>query len=171
MHTAIYDTECYPNYWLLKIRPVGGASFVFSIRGEQSFTESARAIIDLLFQTYRVISFNGRGYDVSMITAALAGFTTHELKALNDRIIVEKVKPWELGLPEWQPQDHIDVMETAPGAGSLKQYAGRIHCRKMQDLPYPPDHVLNEAQIGEVEAYCENDLDVLESLFNALQPH
>ena len=105
-----------------------------------------------------------------MITAALSGYTAEQLKWLNDRIIVEKVKPWELGLPEWKPSDHIDVMEVAPGAGSQKQYAGRIHCPTMRDLPYDPGHYVTEAEIVEVDAYCENDLAVLEALFDALAP-
>jgi hypothetical protein len=40
----------------------------------------------------------------------------------------------------------------------------------MRDLPYEPDRFLTEPEIVQVDAYCENDLDVLESLFDALQP-
>lgn len=92
------------------------------------------------------------------------------LKQLNDKIIVERIKPWELEIPRWEPADHIDVMEVAPGAGSQKQYAGRIHCRTMRDLPYSPDSELSPLQIVEVSQYCENDLDVLDALFDELHP-
>lgn len=169
---AFYDTECFPNYWLLKLRPrnAGGHTYAFSLRAGQSFDAATVSRIRLLFDLYCVVSFNGNYYDVPMISAALAGYTAEQLKVLNDRIIVDKMKPWELGLPEWKPADHIDVMEVAPGAGSQKQYAGRIHCKKMQDLPYEPDRHLTEAEIAEVEQYCGNDLDVLESLYDALGP-
>ena len=40
----------------------------------------------------------------------------------------------------------------------------------MRDLPYEPDRYLTEAEIVEVDEYCGNDLAVLESLFDALQP-
>lgn len=167
---AFYDTECFPNYWLLKFRPKGGQAHGFRLRAGQAFDLVTAARIRLLFDAYCSVSFNGNYYDVPMITAALSGYTAEQLKWLNDRIIVEKVKPWELGLPEWRPADHIDVMEVAPGAGSQKQYAGRIHCKTMRDLPYDPGHYVTEAEIVEVDTYCENDLAVLEALFDALQP-
>lgn len=170
MTPAFFDTECYPNYWLLKFRPQGGVTHTFALRGNQSFNELQQAAIRHLFDTYTTISFNGIRYDVPIIACALDGHPVEVLKRVNDKIIVEKQKHWELGLPEWEPPDHIDVMETAPGAGSQKQYAGRIHCRTMRDLPYDPNLALTEDQMAEVDAYCENDLDVLEALYNALRP-
>ncbi len=167
---AFYDTECFPNFWLLKLRPIGEQSLSFSMREGQRLSDQQQAEIRALFQTYTVISFNGINYDVAMITGALCGYTPEQLKRINDTMIVDKVRHWDLGLPRWQPTDHIDIMEVAPGAGSLKQYAGRIHSKKIQDLPYEPDHVLSEPEIEEVTLYCENDLDVLEDLWDALQP-
>ena len=167
---ALFDTEAFPNFWLLKLRPIGEQSLSFAIRAGQRLTDQQMAEIRALFQTYTVISFNGINYDVAMITGALCGYTPEQLKRINDTMIVDKVRHWDLGLPRWQPTDHIDIMEVAPGAGSLKQYAGRIHSKKIQDLPYEPDHVLSEPEIAEVTLYCENDLDVLEDLWDALQP-
>lgn len=168
---AYYDTECFPNYWLLRFRPKGGSTYSFSICEEQVFDDAAVAYIKELFNAYCAISFNGNGYDVPMITAAIHGFTPGQLKWLNDRMIVDKVKPWELNLPEWKPKNHIDVMEVAPGAGSLKQYAARIHCKTLRDLPYEPDLFLTSHQIREVFDYCGNDLDLLEALHDSLLPH
>lgn len=169
---AFYDTECFPNYWLLKFRPRGAGAPVygFRLRAGQSFDQDTCARIRLLFEAYSVISFNGLRYDVPMITSALIGYTAEQLKWQNDRIIVEKVKPWELGLPEWSPADHIDIMEVVPGAGSQKLFAGRIHYKTMRDLPYEPDHFLTEPEIVEVDTYCENDLGQLEALFDAVAP-
>lgn len=168
---AHFDTECFINFWLLKFRPKGGRAYSFTLRNDQIFSQVQVDGIRALFDAYCAISFNGIYYDIPMITAALCGYSAGQLKWLNDKIIVEKLKPWELNLPEWAPKDHIDVMEVAPGQGSQKQYAARIHCKTMRDLPYSPDRVLTEAEIFEVETYCDNDLDVLEALHNALQPH
>ena len=167
---AFYDTECFPNYWLLKFRPKGGQAYGFRLRAGQSFDQATAARIRLLFEAYSVISFNGLRYDVPMITSALMGYTAEQLKWQNDRIIVEKVKPWELGLPEWSPADHVDIMEVIPGAGSQKLFAGRIHYKTMRDLPYEPDHYLSEPEIVEVDTYCENDLGQLEALHEAVAP-
>ncbi len=167
---AFYDTECFPNYWLLKFRPRGQQAYSFRIYAGQHFGPVERERIAKLFDLFTTVSFNGNYYDVPMISATLAGYTVEQLKWLNDRIIVDKVKPWELGLPEWKPADHIDIMEVAPGMGSQKQYAGRIHYKTMRDLPYEPDHYLTSAEVPEVDTYCENDLSVLEALYDALAP-
>jgi len=170
MLIALFDTECYPNYWLLKIRPVGGKTSSYRLREGQSFTNEQKTIIQNWFSQCQVISFNGIRYDVPMITAALMGYTPEQLKLLNDKMIVHKVKHWELGLPDWAPKDHIDLIEVAPGAGSQKQYAARIHCKTIQDLPYDPDTWLTEEQMDNVDKYCDIDIDVLSDLHQALQP-
>jgi hypothetical protein len=167
---AYYDTECYPNFWLLKILDQWNNVYTFSITNNESLSVTDRQRIYTIFELFTVISFNGINYDVPMIGGALVGYTPSQLKALNDRIIVDKVKHWELGVSDWKPSDHIDVMEVAPAQGSQKQYAGRIHCKKMQDLPYDPATVLTTEQIREVSDYCLNDLEVLRALYQALQP-
>lgn len=167
---AWYDTECYKNYWLLKLRTEHGVTYTFELHEGQRFDGVTCQRIRQIFDLFTVVSFNGIYYDVPMITAAMEGYDPAQLKHINDRIIVDGLKPWELNLPEWSPSDHIDIMEVAPGAGSQKQYAGRIHCKKMQDLPYDPSTSLTAEQIREVSLYCENDLSVLQSLYEALQP-
>lgn len=167
---AFFDTECYPNYWLLKVKPQGGNIITVTLYDGQSLTGVDVPLIRQVFERYTVVSFNGLGYDVPMITGALMGYAPAQLKALNDRIIVEQVKPWELGLPDWAPRDHIDVMQVAPGAGSQKQYVGRIHGRTIQDLPYSPGTALSGEQFRIVDRYCETDITELEGLYNALAP-
>lgn len=168
---AFYDTECYRNLWLLKIRPQGSdVVYTFTLRPGQSFDQATINRICYLFNLFTVVSFNGIYYDVPMIAAALGGYSCEQLKWLSDQIIVHQLKPWELNVPDWKPADHIDIIEVAPGAGSQKQYAGRIHYRTMRDLPYEPDHWLTESEVIEVDAYCSNDLGVLEALFVALTP-
>jgi hypothetical protein len=148
----------------------GDETHSFSLQTGERFHGSTIAAICDLFVNHTTISFNGNNYDVPMICAALNGYTCEQLKALNDRIIVEGAKPWELGLPDWKPADHIDIMEVAPGMGGQKTYAGRIHCKTMRDLPYSPDQHLTEVEISQVSDYCGNDLSVLEALYNALTP-
>jgi hypothetical protein len=167
---AVYDTECYPNFWLLKLKSEHGHIYSFPLYEGQRFDGATKLRMRNLFELFCVVSFNGIYYDVPMIAAALEGYDPAGLKQINDRIIVEGMKPWELNLPDWAPADHIDVMEVAPGIGGQKQYAGRIHCKTMQDLPYDPGTSLTPVQIIRVSDYCENDLAVLEALYNALQP-
>lgn len=167
---AFYDTECYPNYWLLKLKPRDGVTQSFRIFAGQSFDHQQLAAIRAAFETYTTVSFNGNNYDVPMISGALMGFTVKQLKWLNDQLIVHKQKHWEMELVRWEPADHIDVMEVAPGAGGLKQYAARIHYHTIRDLPYDPGHTLEGAEFMEVDSYCENDLDSLAALYDSLRP-
>lgn len=167
---AYYDTECYPNYWLLKILDQFGHTYSFEIRNGESLSVTDRQRIYKIFDLFTVVSFNGINYDVPMISGALVGFDTYQLKALNDRIIVDGVKHWELGISDWKPTDHIDVMEVATGRASQKQYASRLHHPRIWELPYDPSTVLMEQQIAEVEAYCGNDLFDLKGIYEHLQP-
>lgn len=168
---AFYDTECFPNYWLLKIKTQTGLVFSFSMRSGESLSASQRERIEYLFSIFLVISFNGIYYDVPMIAAALAGFTCDQLKWVSDQIIVAEIKPWELGIQnDWKPADHIDLKEVLPGTGSMKQYGARTHAKKIQDLPYEPNEWLTEEQITKVDLYCENDLSTLEHLFREAAP-
>ena len=177
---ALFDTECYPNYWLLKFRVKHTRQlYTFKITAGQSFTPEQILQMRALFTLFTVVSFNGKYYDEPMINAALCGYTVEQLKWLNDQIIpkqikgmpkIQGLKPWELNLPEWSPVDHIDIKEVCPGDGSLKQYGGRTHAKKLQDLPYDPFHFLSPDEIVVVDLYCENDLDLLEHIFDNLAP-
>jgi len=167
---AFYDTECYPNYWLLKFRPKGRPVMTASLHEGQTFSKPQVSAIARWFKEYTTISFNGIRYDVPMITAALSGFTPERLKVINDCIIIDKVPAWKLGLPDWKPEDHIDVMGVIPGHGGMKYKAAIIHAKSIQELPYPVDSILTEDQIPKVDLYCENDLDLLEALYEYVKP-
>lgn len=167
---AFFDTECFPNYWLLRILLPNGDVLGFWLREGQRFTQQQIDTMRGILDSYTMVSFNGIQYDYWMCGHAFGGANPAELKWLNDKMIVEKEKPWTLNVLRWEPADGIDIMNVLPGAGGQKQYAGRIHCRKMQDLPYSPDQVLTDEQIQNVFDYCGNDLDVLRELYLAARP-
>lgn len=165
------DSESFPNYFTLKMRVQHGPLFSFCLRAGESFDKTAINRIEFLCSLYTVITFNGNYYDMPILSAALCGFTCEQLKWLSDEIILRDAKPWNLGAAcEWRPPDHIDIMEVLPGAGGQKDYAGRIHSKTMRDLPYDPNELLSPEQIVTLDAYCENDLSVLEDEYNAAEP-
>lgn len=169
---AVFDTECYRNYWLLRFRALvtGRPLFTFELFDGQSFSPENRERIVQVFELFTVVSFNGNNYDVPMICGALSGRNTQQLKDLNDAIIVRGLKPWELGLPDWKPSDHIDIFEVCPGTGSQKMYAARIHCKTIRDLPVDPAATLTPEEIRDIRDYNVNDLDNLEEIAEALRP-
>lgn len=160
MTPAFFDTECFPNYWLLKFK------------ADQMYTFTLSNIRDSLplFNSHTVVSFNGIGYDCPIIACALAGFTCEQLKRTSDQIILYNQPSWKVNLLKWAPPNHIDLMNVIPGQGGQKQFAGRIHHKQIQDLPFDPDTVLTPMQIQEVNRYCELDIEVLEALYNEMHP-
>ena len=126
-----------------------------------------------LMQRYTTVSFNGLGYDLLIIVAALEGYDNEQLKRLSDRIITSGQPSWRIardaGLSVPSSWDHIDLIDVAPGQSSLKIYGGRLHAPKMQDLPIEPSATISPADREALRTYCVNDLDTTELLGRSLE--
>jgi hypothetical protein len=171
LEPLVYDTECYAAYWLFSaLNPRTNVTHVFEMCDGHPLD-----VVGLrnLLTTYEMISFNGIHYDMPMVTYALSGATTEQLKAANDNLIVGQMKHWEFyrayNLQEPTSISHIDMIEVAPGQASLKAYGGKMHTRKLQDLPYDPNAAIDEAKRAVLRMYCGNDLQVTLELFNTFQ--
>ncbi len=168
---ALWDTECFVNFWCLKFWPIGATRVLtFEIRNDQRFTQFMLELLVRIFDNHRVVSFNGDYYDVPMMRGVFFGYSTAELKALNDRIIIDGAKPWELGIGEWKPADHVDIKQVCPGAGSQNMFAARIHHHTIEDFDIDFSAVLTPEQMDIVSTKCENDLGKLFALYEALSP-
>lgn len=165
------DTECYSNFWLIKFmdRATKKYSSFRMTPGQPLDIAGVRAELD----ASTIITFNGLNYDEPMITFALAGADNATLKRISDQIIVGGVKPWQL-LEQHNLRklwlDQIDLIEVAPGMASLKIYGGRVHAKRMQDLPIDPAAILTPAEMEAIDTYCGNDLLTTDDLFAAVQP-
>jgi hypothetical protein len=166
------DVECFRNYFLIKFRRAAdGVTMDFEQYEGKTFN---RSTVLRIMQQYKIVTFNGKNYDFPMIVLALKGASNNDLKEASDAIVKGQLKPWQFekrfGVkipPKW---DHVDLMEVAPGViVSLKLYAARMHARKLQDLPFEEDHILDlitDPPI--VREYCGNDLEVTALLKNDL---
>ena len=165
----VLDTECYRNYWLclsesgIDVEIWDGQHYV----AEQPV--DAHTWRNTLFQALQAsthITFNGIGYDMPLVTMALEGATTDQLKNASDAIIIQGLKPWEVArVPDWI--DHIDLIEVAPGQGSLKAYAAKMHSRRLHDLPIEPHAIIGPAERQALREYCRlGDLPATRDLFN-----
>lgn len=170
------DTECVRNYWLCKFRlPDGTYREWASWPGHPLDVEGLRAF---LHSVPGIITFNGTGYDNPMIAAALTGVDNDTLKNMNDAIIPGKGKKgiqwWEfyksfrIPEPTW---GHIDLQEPTPGVKiSLKIYGGRMHSKRMQDLPFDPAAIFGPMDRLNSSLYCGNDLETTHALRNTILP-
>lgn len=169
--TFVFDVECYQNFFYVAFKCARTGKIV---EFEQS--DYCNLNIDKLHWILNracLVSFNGIKYDIPIIQLALKGATCQQLKEASDFIIKEAQTllafkhKYKVEIPNL---NHIDLIEVAPLDGSLKLYAGRLHCKRMQDLPIEPDAFLSyEDQIG-IKNYCCNDLSNTELLKDELYP-
>jgi hypothetical protein len=160
----LFDVECYPNFFLIGFKSFVTGRVLFI---EQSEWETAN--LDLLrwiTGNITLVGFNSKKYDLPMLWACFAGLNYGQLHALSNKLILG-------GYPVWRCEkefkftqfrcDHIDLQQVAPAAAqflSLKQYGGRMHVPKLQDLPIDPHHDLTIEESRIIRLYNVNDLDI-----------
>lgn len=160
----VMDTECYGNYWLFAIKHLHtGKVFTLELSPDVDLDRNT-----LLWVMYRftVITFNGNSYDLPMVWAAYSGASLWELQRFSDELINEDKKREK----ENKLIAHIDIIEVLPGKASQKLYAGRLHTKRMQSLPYEPGISLTREQAEYLKDYCLSDLDDLEHVYNSIRP-
>jgi hypothetical protein len=160
----IVDVESFPNYFLIGFLGVDShKSVVIEVTGEMcALVESDRQKLKWIFENFCLISFNGNDYDVPIASLAVAGATAGAMKRATTQIIEEDIRPYEVlkkNKARFLRPNHIDLIEIAPGQNSLKIFGGRLHCRRMQDLPFHHNATLNDDQITIVRWYNHNDLE------------
>lgn len=180
----LFDTEVYPNCVLFAFKSVQSGKVVLFEYSEDPFEyELNTAKLEWVLHNFCIINFNGRKYDFPMVALALNGHDPEVLWTATEMIIVQKQQPKDVlrqfktkrlqlhpnsaGKP-WINQ--IDLIElTALGPG-LKVCAGRLHAKRMQDLPFKPGSWLSEDQKCITRWYVVNDLDNTGLLYENLKP-
>jgi hypothetical protein len=183
----ILDTECYRDYFLLMMMDRQSRQ----IFGAEMYPGKPLGLTAL--PPGRYITFNGNHYDMVILALAFAGYDNQTLKNASDDIIVGGLKSWQVlekyGCKEIITRssgpytliethftttipvvDHIDLIEVAPGQVSLKAYGGRLHSKKLQDLPIDPAASITPAGRIDLQVYCQNDLTTTEDLRIDLTP-
>lgn len=158
MTTEIFDLEVYRDYFLVAFRDVDTLAVTIFEMYDGHPLDVVR--LRKRMATRRLVSFNGKRFDAPLVAYALAGATCDELKVAANDIITNNLQPWQFTdrhackIPEdW---DHIDIFDVAPGMASLKIYAGRLHSRKLQDLPIDHDASIAPEQREILRDYCVN---------------
>lgn len=179
-NTVILDIECYPNYFLVAFRNVHKPTQTkhFEMRNNRDKLDCDE--IKRWLRSCTIITFNGNHYDIPLLMYALQGNNCTELKDASDLLIGDKergikgmqswefLKAFELGIPSYL--DHVDIFSIPAGKLSLKTYAARIGCKKLQDLPIDPFAFLTEQEKDEIARYCDNDTTNTLDLYNVLKP-
>ena len=165
----IFDVESYINYFLV--------AFKHCETGKVCIVEDSPEVdlnVDVLsymIHKFLIIGFNSNNYDMPIIALAIMrGLNCAELKQITNRIICgEQPRKILQEYEAWTPTcNHVDVIEIPPAQGSLKKFAAMLHCKKMQELPYPHDKQLTRDEAYNVMLYCVNDLDNTKLIYDEL---
>lgn len=179
----VWDIESYPNYWCVSFKGIDtGKSITFEIFvSEDGFDDVTMSStdykkLDWILRSFCIVSFNGRYYDEPIMRIAMLGFGPDKLWSATEAIIqrdergYDVMKAFGVKPKKMVDYNHIDLKEVAPLHDSLKIYAGRMHTRRLQDLPFPPGTILTRDQAYIVRYYNLNDLRCTEELHNELLP-
>lgn len=176
MHTIFTDIEVYHDFFFIGFKRQHDGKRVgieFSRRNQNYDRDFVRRIL-LHNET---VGYNSLMFDMPLIWYSLDENVTNEkLKRASDGIIKGGLKPWEvedflgIRLPWNVKNRHIDLMEPQPNAfAGLKTLNGRMHGKRLQDLPYDPDIVPTYEQMDVIADYClHSDLDATENLWTTL---
>lgn len=166
---VVMDIELYHNYLLVMfVNSQGGSKYFEKWNDSELDCEGIQTILGAA----ETITFNGNGYDLPILTLALSGANNATLKQASDAIIVDQLRPWDFykryGLkePKW---NHVDLIEPAPAVKiSLKLYGGRMHSKRLQDLPIEPHEEIDDEKRKTLISYCRNDLETTIDLLHAI---
>ena len=168
----VMDIECYRNYFLVMFRSIetGKTRYYENYKEHPLNADEIRRIL----REFLIVTFNGNNYDMPMLALALTGADCNALKEASDSIILKDMRGWQFeqvyGVKVPWYTDHIDLIEPAFGQGSLKLYGGRLHSKRLQDLPIEPDSFVSPAQRQQLITYCANDLQTTIDLYNHMRP-
>lgn len=170
--SLIFDTEVYPNYFLIAFKNVVSGKVVYFEKTDNENPYWNK--LEWIIKNFEIVGFNSRNFDLPILAIMLNGASCYDLHLAAQAIIMEGMRPAELlklnKCKALSDINHIDLIEVAPLNGSLKVYGGRLHSPMMQDLPFDPLASLGLEQIVITRLYCLNDLTVTELLYKDLIP-
>jgi hypothetical protein len=168
---VIFDTEVFRDYFLASfLDHATGAVLEIETHPDQPLDVDA---LKAAMRGKTLVGFNSANFDLPVLAVALATGDTERIHKAAQAIIGRGYKGWQfeqawgIRLPR---VDHIDLIEVAPGIAGLKTYGGRLHCRRLQDLPHDPQASISPADRARLREYCRNDLGLTDTLYRRLLP-
>lgn len=165
--TLIYDTEIFKNYFLAAFKHVKTGKIIkFETIPEKGIQFNNRKLSWIL-HNYTVVGFNNIKFDDIIIWLAYDSQDTLKLKACVNDLIFNGMRKQDLEKKydfKCYPIKTIDLIEVAPLDGSLKLYMGRLHSKRIQEMPTNHEAWLTFEEMEHTADYCINDLDGTEEL-------
>lgn len=158
-----YDFEVTAHDWLLVIKKYTTKEeivFYNAIPNDvQNFIDSKKPIM---------LGYNNNGYDKYILKAILSGYTSEEIKEVNDYIIAGG-NGWGLDLNGVKVPTQIDLINCIIPRKSLKELEGNLRLDITEStIDFNIDHKWNKQEYEEMLYYCEHDVDALFPIFDML---
>jgi uncharacterized protein YprB with RNaseH-like and TPR domain len=93
---VVCDVETYINFFMIGFKSVENCTTMMFVRHEDSDRYINTDLLNRVLENHTIVTFNGRSYDMLMITAASHGASNAELKALSDLIITRNLRWWDI---------------------------------------------------------------------------
>lgn len=165
------DCEVYSNYFLALFK--GETGTVYELSQHNSTFVGDTKVVDTILRQNTLVTFNGRDYDLVVLSAFLSGYPPKAIKKISDKIIKDGIPSYRINqyFPDLVIKTHrqIDLIGVTPLQASLKTYGCRIHSPKLQDLPIHPDATISVDDAKLLREYCENDVDVTWQIYDTLK--
>lgn len=160
--TLVFDTETYSNFHLIQFRDIKTKKVI-----QFEFPYNPQKL-SWIMHSYLVVGFNSTKYDLPLLWYGFKYNSLEGIHRLSNEIIYNNTWPQQLQKDfdfTIHKTNTIDCIEICPGMHSLKLYMGRLHSKRIQDLPFPPNKNLTDDEKEIVKEYCLNDIVGTEELF------
>ena len=172
MKYLFYDFEIYPNFFLCVFKDREGRKVVI-----HSMMDFSKPLLRLKSKLDELIfvGFNNIRYDSVMLNYLLKHFMTTTVSTLTKTMyemsqeIIEQGQYYKKVLGSRGAYFNTLEMDTstyAPQNVSLKELGCRLHHHTLENLPLPPNTIIEEKHISLLEHYCENDVDITVKVFD-----
>ena len=161
MRLISYDCEVFAYDWLV--------TFKDKETGQRTRIWNDNEVLKMALSEEGVyVGFNSKHYDQFIIKAIAAGFTTQEVKQVND-FIIGGGQGWECPLLKdfYFRFNNVDIKDDMQMGLSLKAIEGHLGMSVQEStVPFDIDRPLTEEERREVEFYCDHDVDTTERVLD-----
>lgn len=156
---CFYDIEVFPNYNVL----------CYSDENEEEWHKirfPQPKDIQMLYNKYNMIAYNGRSYDCHIAHAMHLGYSPKEIYKTSKGIISEGAL--KHGFMDAYGNDYADPYDIATKKQGLKDWEYELGQEHVENA-YPWDEDLAPEHWDEVDEYCGNDVMALKAVWKAIE--
>lgn len=166
----VFDTEVYPNCFILVARWLGGEKPVYHKFVVHDSKDNYNLILEWLKTKPVLIGFNNIGFDAPILEYIYRSPVRRSCQDIYDFMQLElfdkrKDNFFYTPFNEWDLTfSHVDMFkinhfENPSKMTSLKWLEFSMRCAKMQDVPFPVGSMITNSSVDRLVAYCKIDVD------------